>query len=160
MGNTRFYSVVAMTGALMLACIIPWSADARQQRSKPIILAQSLVNEAHSNHAEATEIGIVVVGAKGCSNIASTDSGDIGEKCERGDSDPIHTGKPYVEKEKDDFDVSLPLHDLSGKLVGAIGIELKAEPGKTQSDIVEQAKKIAGEIERKIPSKAALMKAG
>ncbi|HVB36493.1 MAG TPA: PDC sensor domain-containing protein [Candidatus Acidoferrales bacterium] len=121
-------------------------------------MAQKLVEETHAQHPEATEIGIVTVSAKGCRTIASTDKGDIGEKCEADDSAPIRTGKPYVEKEKDGYDVSLPLHDAAGKAIGAVGIEFKLETGQTAANMTEKAKQIAGQMEKQIPSKAALSK--
>jgi sensor histidine kinase regulating citrate/malate metabolism len=121
-------------------------------------IAQRLVEDTHAQHPEATEIGIVTVSARGCRTIASTDSKDIGEKCEADDSAPMKTGKPYVEKEKDGYDISLPLHDASGKAIGAVGIEFKLEAGQTAANMTEKAKQIAGEMEKQIPSKAALSK--
>ncbi len=131
-------------------------AQTAKQPAKSV--AQKLVEDTHAQHPEATEIGIVTVSAKGCRTIASTDKGDIGEKCETDDSAPIRTGKPYVEKEKDGYDVSLPLHDATGKAIGAVGIEFKLEAGQTAANMTEKAKQIAGEMEKQIPSKAALSK--
>ena len=59
-------------------------------------------------------------------------------------------------KEKDGFDVSLPLHDSSGKIIGAVGIGFKSAPGQTEASVTEQARKIAAEMEVRIPSKAKL----
>lgn len=68
----------------------------------------------------------------------------------------MQTGKPFVEKEKDGFDVSLPLQDMSGKVVGSVGIEIAPKAGQTQEDALQQAQAIASEIEKGIPSKASL----
>ena len=68
----------------------------------------------------------------------------------------MRTGKPFVEKERDGYDVSLPLHDAAGNAIGAVGIDLKLEAGQTKASVIEQAKKIAGEMEKQISSKAAL----
>ena len=119
-------------------------------------LAQKLVNEAHAKHPEASEIGIATIGSKGCTTIASTDKKDIGEKCEAEDSEPIRTGKPHVDKEGKNFDVTLPLRDQSGKTVGSVGIELPPKSGETQADVVKRVQGIAKEIEAGIPSKASL----
>src|SRR5258708_15949406 len=86
--------------------------------------AQKLVEATRMKHAEADEIGISATTRHGCLGIASTDKGDIGEKCEKDDVEAMQTGKPFVEKEKDGFDVSLPLHDLTGKLIGVVGTGL------------------------------------
>lgn len=120
-------------------------------------MAQKLVEDTHAQHPEATEIGIVTLSARGCRTMASTDRKDIGEKCEAEDSAPIKTGKPYVEKEKDGYDISLPLHDAAGKAIGAVSIEFKLEAGQTAAKMTEKAEQIAGEMEKQIPSKAALM---
>jgi hypothetical protein len=61
-----------------------------------------------------------------------------------------------VEKEKDGFDVSLPLHDSTGQLIGVVGIGFKAAAGQTEASVTEEAHKIASEMELQIPSKAKL----
>lgn len=136
--------------------VVPSLARAGQESAKPKILAQKLVDETHAKHPETSEIGIVIIGAKGCTNIASTDKGDVGEKCEKDDSEPIRTDKVYVEREKTSFDVSLPLHDSSGQLVGSVGIELRPKANETQAEVVKDAQAIAKEMEGPIQSKASL----
>jgi hypothetical protein len=127
-----------------------------QPQTKSSTLAQKLVADTHAKHPEAAEIGIAVVGANGCTTIASTDKSEIAEKCEKEDAEPIRTGKPFVEKEGKNLDVTLPLHDASGKIVGSVGIELPAKPGQSQDDVVHQAQSIAKEMEPSIASKASL----
>ena len=149
----RIAGIVAF--GICFACAVT-TAQTAAHRTKS--MAQKLVEDTHAQHPEATEIGIVTVSAKGCRTIASTDKGDIGEKCEAEDSAPMKTGKPYVEKEKDGYDISLALHDASGKTIGAVGIEFKLQAGQTAANMTEKAKQIAGEMEKQIPSKAALSK--
>jgi len=139
-------------------CLASAMTMAQTARHPAKNMAQKLVEDTHAQHPEATEIGIVTVSAKECRTIASTDKGDIGEKCEADDSAPIRTGKASVGKESDGYDVSLPLHDSTGKAIGAVGIEFKLEAGQTKASVTEQAKKIEGEMEKQIPSKAALTK--
>jgi hypothetical protein len=109
-----------------------------------------------SKYLEADEIGISALSSHGCRTIASTDSGDIGEACEKDDSEPMRTGKPYVEKEKDGFDISVPLHDSAGKLIGTVGIGFKPHAGQSEAALVDQARKIASEMETQLSSKAKL----
>ena len=144
---------IAAFGVCVASAVTPAQTA---QRTKS--MAQKLVEDTHAQHPEATEIGIVTISARGCRTIASTDSKDIGEKCEADDSAPMKTGKPYAEKEKDGYDISLPLHDATGKAIGAVGIEFKLEAGQTAASMTERAKQIAGEMEKQIPSKAALSK--
>ncbi len=129
---------------------------AQTTASKGMSFAQKLVEATRMKHAEADEIGISTTTRRGCIGIAATDKSDIGEKCEKDDVEPMHTGKPFVEKEKDGFDVSLPLHDSTGKLISVVGIGFKAAAGQTEASVTEQAQKIASEMEAQIPSKAKL----
>ncbi|MHB8486368.1 MAG: PDC sensor domain-containing protein [Candidatus Acidiferrales bacterium] len=157
--SMQFVGVVRILAMAALGiCLLPALASAQGMTHMGKSFAQKLVEQTHAQHPEATEIGIVTMSARGCRTIASTDKGDIGEKCEADDSAPIRTGKPYVEKEKDGYDVSLPLHDATGKAIGAVGIEFKLEAGQTAANMTEKAKRIAGEMEKQIPSKAALSK--
>src|SRR5487761_834548 len=157
--SMQFANVVRIFAvAAFGVCLVPALANAQEMNHNGKSFAQKLVEQTHAQHPEATEIGIVTVSARGCRTIASTDSKDIGEKCEAEDSAPMKTGKPYVEKEKDGYDISLPLHDAAGKVIGAVGIEFKLEAGQTAANMTEKAEQIAGEMEKQIPSKAALSK--
>ena len=157
--NQRF---VGVTGLLATALMWAMAAGAQplpRAQTKPRTgrsFAQRLVEATQSKHPEADEVGISAVTSRGWVGIASTDKGDIGEKCEKDDSEPMRTGKPFVEKEKDGFDVSLPLHDASGKIVGSVGVGFKPAAGQTQAAVTQQAEKIAHEMEAQIPSKASL----
>lgn len=154
-----FERVLRIAGiAAFAVCLASAMTMAQAARHPAKSMAQKLVEDTHAQHPEATEIGIVTVSARGCRSIVSTDKGDIGEKCEAEDSAPMKTGKPNVEKEKDGYDISLPLHDASGKAIGALGIEFKLEASQTATNMSEKAKQIAGEMKKQISSKAALSK--
>lgn len=144
---------IVVFAAILGMFAIP-SITAGQSRGN--YLAQKLVDDAHAKHPEATEIGIAIIGSNGCSTIASTDKKDVGEKCEAGDSEPIRTGKPHVEKEGKTFDVTLPLRDMSAKIIGSVGLELAPKPGEAEAEMVKRAQDIEKEMEQAIPSKASL----
>jgi cell division septation protein DedD len=159
--SQRIRTLIILTGtALLVALLIsllPVLASAQAKKAPAgKSFAQKLVEATQAKHPEADEVGISAVTRRGCFGIASTDKSDIGEKCEKDDSEPMRTGKPFVEKEKDGFDVSLPLHDSTGKIIGAVGIGFKPAPGQTEASVTEQAQKIAAEMEAQIPSKAKL----
>jgi len=139
-----------------LAAVLPGLASAQIKGQKGKTFAQKLVETTKANHPESDEIGISANTDHGCVGIASTDKTDIGGKCEKEDAEPMHTGKPVVEKEKDGFDVSLPLHDSTGKIIGTVGVGFKSVSGQTKASVTEQALKIAAEMEPRIPSKAKL----
>lgn len=148
----------AAFGAAMLFGSAPAFARGQANAPKGSLFAQKLVESTQAKHPEADEVGISTMTKRGCVGIASTDKSDIGEKCEKGDVEPMHTGKPFVEKEKDGFDVSLPLHDSTGKLIGTVGIELKPVAGQTEASATQLAQKIATEMEAQIHAKAELFK--
>lgn len=158
----RIQFPITATGPTLAAalCLALFSVPASAQAAVPTgkIFAQRLVEATQAKHPEADEIGISATTTRGCLGVASTDKSDIGEKCEADDIKPMQTGKPFVEKEKDGFDVSLPLHDANGKTVGVVGVGFKAAPGQTEASVTELARKIAAEMAPQIPSKAALFK--
>jgi iron complex outermembrane receptor protein len=139
-----------------LIAVMPAAASA-QTRQARTTFAQNLVEATHAKHPEADEIGIITNTPKGCFGIASTDKTDVGEKCEAEDMKPLKTGRPFVAKEGAGFDVSVPLHDATGKSVGALGIEFKAAPGQTEASVTASALKIESEMAAQIPSKAKLL---
>jgi hypothetical protein len=142
---------------ITLTCILPALASAQKAAPKAKSLAQKLVEATQAKHSELDEVGISTTTASGCSGIASTDKSDIGEKCEKDDLAPMQTGKPFVEKEKDGYDVSVPLHDSTGKIIGTLGIGFKPVAGQTEASVTAQAQRIAAEMEAQIPSKAKLL---
>jgi len=150
------YAGMALLAAL-LAGPMPSAIAAQTKSQLEKSFAQKLVVATQANHHESDEISISADTSRGCIGIASTDKSDIGGKCEKEDSEPIRTGKPVVEKEKDSFDVSLPLHDSSGTLIGAAGVGFKPAPGQTEASVTVQALKIVAEMEKLIPSKDKLL---
>lgn len=149
-------SILAAVLTLAILGLSPVLASAQAMTHKGKIFAQKLVEATQAEYSEVDEIGISTTTRSGCIGIASTDRSGIGEKCEKDDVEPMHTGKPYVEKEKDGFDVSLPLHDSAGRLIGVVGIGFKPAAGQTEASVVQQARKIASEMEAQIPSKTKL----
>ena len=150
--NSTPWKKPVILGALCLLTGVGISIAGPAQES----LAQHLVTTTMSAHPELTEIGISVHSTHGCHSIASTDAGDVGERCETGDLRVMRTSRPYAVKENDGFDVSVPLHDVSGKLIGSLAIEFRLQSGETNRSVIAEASKIAREMEAQIPSKASL----
>ncbi|MHB8652869.1 MAG: hypothetical protein ACYDA9_03220 [Terriglobia bacterium] len=149
---TGVFQLVAL--AIVVALVLPAYLSASKPKAKT--RAQRLVEDTLQEHPETDEIGISVRSSRGCSTIASTDKSDIGEACEKDDLEPIRTGKPYVEKERDGYDVSVQLRDEHGQIVGSVGVGFKQAPGQTQAKAVEDAVQISKEMTAHIASKAAL----
>lgn len=149
---------LAFVAAFATFCLAPCLSLAVQNGNRTTKnFAQKLVEDAHARHPDTTEIGISMRSARGCTTVASTDQTDIGEKCEKDDLAPMTTGKPYVEKERDGFDVSVPLRDAAGRLVGALGVEFRPEPHQSRAEVTGRAQKIASEMAAQISSKMRLL---
>ncbi len=108
-------------------------------------------------HPEITglEVAATKSDQEGCKTIAATEAKEVGEKCDKDEFTAIKTNKPFVEKEKDEFDVTLPLHDSSGKVMATAGMDFKAA-GQSKQTVTRQAKAIAAELEKRFTAKEQL----
>jgi hypothetical protein len=156
----RIVSLTALALILVatvgLLCV-PSFASKRAPTPRPKIFAQKLVDEVASKHPDVTGVELSVRSSTGCSTIAASDPKDIGEKCDKDELEPMRTGQPSVEKEGKEFDVTMPLHDTSGQIIGTVGLDIKAEPGQHKASAIERAKKIVQEFEAQIQSTAMLL---
>ena len=120
--------------------------------------AQNLVDLLAQTHSEiaALELSATPPDQRLCVTIAATDAKDLGEKCDEDEATAMKTGEPFVEHEPDGFDVTAPLHDVTGKLIGALGIDFKPQPGQTKADVLKLTAGLLNEVEQQIPSKAFL----
>ena len=137
---------------LTLALIVLASANAAEIR------AQQVVAEIKAAHPEITGLELAASRSEqeGCKTIAATDVKEIGEKCDKDELTAMKTNQPFVEKEKDEFDATLPIHDAAGKIIGTVGMDFKAGPGQTKETVTRQAKQIAAELEKRITAKEQL----
>lgn len=140
---------VALVG--LMAAGLAWAGAPR-----PHAFAQKLVDQLQAAHPEFSEIGIsAIIAGSGCQGIASTDKSDIGEKCEADDAAPIRTGRESIGSEGKNLDISLPVHDASGKLVGAVGIE--TAPGADREATLRKVRAAVHAMEKQISSHAQLI---
>ena len=135
---------------LALIALVPVHADE--------IRAQKAVTEVKAAHPEITGLELAATRSEqeGCKTIAATEVREIGEKCDKDEFTAMKTNQPFVEKEKDEFDATVPFHDSAGKIIGAVGMDFKAGPGQTIETVTRQAKQIASELEKRITSKQQL----
>lgn len=145
---------------LLVGCFWARAANLRAvaQVSAHRIVAQQLLEDALKLHPEvsALELSTTPPGKHECVTVASTDPKELNEKCEKEESLPMHTGKPFVEKEKDGYDVTVALEDLTGKIIGAVGMDFKPKTNQQQAEVVKMAEGIARELKEQIPDKARL----
>lgn len=122
--------------------------------------AQQLVDELAARHPDVVRIGMHVTPPNKADNIiiACNVPERIGQKSDPEDLKAMNSGQPVVMKEGENFDVTLPLHNASGKAIGAIGLTFKPLPGENEKDAARRAQAIAHEIERQIASTSQLFK--
>src|SRR5262249_21846929 len=85
---------------------------------------------------------------------------DVGEKCDDDELGPIRTGRPDIEppSRKDPiYDITQALHDPTGAVIGAAGMDLRPEPGASRETTLQHARFLLRELESRISSKADLL---
>lgn len=129
-------------------------SGAKATASRDTILAQKLVDELVARHPGLVRVGLHLTPPSSQDNIivACNVKGRIGRKSDPEDLQAIKSQTPVVLKEEGNFDVTLPLHDAAGKVVGAIGLTFKPERNESDSDATERARRLAREIEKQITS--------
>jgi hypothetical protein len=142
-------------GILMGGVLINLPLNAQPKMTQ----AQNLVDLITKKHPEITglELAVTPAGRQNCVTIAATDPKDLREECDRDEAVALKTLKPFVEHEPDGFDVTAPLHDANGNLIGTLGIDFKPQAGQTKAGILKRTTDILKEVERQIPSKAFLL---
>lgn len=134
----------------------PQTARAQKQGET---YAQRLVNDFVRRHSEVTAVELAIISDRGCATLAATDPKDVGEKCDDDEKGPIRTGQPDVEApSKDDpvYDITQALHDSAGRLIGAVGMDIKPNAAPDRAGVLARAKALLQELEAQIPSKEKL----
>ncbi len=118
------------------------------------IYAQRLVEELAARHSDLVRIGMHVTPPGKPDNIiiASNVPEKLGHKSDPEDLQAMNTGQPVVLKEGENFDVTLPLHDAAGKIIGAIGLTFRPRAGENKTDAAQHARAMAREVEKRIAS--------
>jgi hypothetical protein len=123
------------------------------------IFAQKVVEEIKAAHPEITGLEVAAIKpGKGCQTIAATEAKEIGQKCDKDELTARKTNRPFVEQEKTEFDVTLPIHDPAGKIIATAGMDFKLEAGRTKETVVGEALKIGAELERRLTSERELFR--
>lgn len=152
--------LISGAALLLLSVAAGGFAAPSQQRGKhPNTYAQQLVDQMVARHAEVKSVELALLSAKGCATVAATAEEDIGEACDLDENTPMKSGKPYVEtptKNDPVYDITQALHDASGRLIGAVGMDI-APAGRSRKAVVGQAEAVLQEMERLIPSKEKLL---
>jgi hypothetical protein len=155
--QTNRYMIAAP--ACLLLALMPGMAAGPKRGKRPNTYAQQLVDRMVAQHPHVKSVELALLSSKGCATVAATAPEDIGEACDNDENTPMKTSKPFVEApSKDDpvYDITQALHDASGQLIGAVGMDI-APAGRSRADVVAQAAAVLGEMEGSIPSKEKLV---
>lgn len=155
---TRVGSQLMKNGAARIAFLFAFAAAcARAQGSATY--AQKVVEEVKAVHPEITGLELAgIKSGKDCQTIAATEIAEIGQKCDKDELSARKTNRPYVEQEKTEFDVTLPIHDSDGNVIATAGMDFKLEAGRTKETVVREALKVGSELERKLTSESDLFR--
>jgi len=124
------------------------------------IAAQRLVDEFVGTHPELAGLELALLVGADCRTVAATAREDVGEKCDGDELGPIRTGRPDIEppsKKDPVYDITQALHDPTGAIIGAAGMDLKPEPGATREATIGHARQLLAELENRITSKERLL---
>jgi hypothetical protein len=96
--------------------------------------AQNMVDEIKAAHPEITSLELAAKTPAGCQTIAATEANEVGAKCDKDELTAWKTNRPFVEQEKDEVDVTMPVHDAAGKVIGTAGMDFKTETRPDESE--------------------------
>jgi hypothetical protein len=122
--------------------------------------AQRLVDETLAAHRELIILAMHVTPPGRSDNvILASNIGRIGKPADEDDLSVIRTGKAKQEVNStgDRFEVELPLHDVAGKPIGALGVVFPYQKDEDQAALQEKAEQVRDEMARRIPSVARLV---
>jgi hypothetical protein len=143
----------------LVVLVMSLAARPVRAQKQPETYAQRLVNDFVRRHSEVTGVELAIITDRGCATLAATDPKDVGEKCDDDEKGPIRTGQPDVEapsKSDPVYDITQALHDSAGRLIGAVGMDIKPEAGPDRAAVIARAKALLQELEAQIPSKEKL----
>lgn len=148
-----------------MAAAIALSAPVAAHAQGGETYAQQLVDRTVAGYGDVSNVELSVLGPdSSCATLAATErKRDVGESCDEDEWDPIHTGRPDVEAPRPDdpvYDITLALHDASGRLIGAVGLDIAPSTSGGESAAVARAEEILHVLEGQIPSKAKLYERG
>jgi hypothetical protein len=146
-------------GAILLATGIAVALPAPGGLSSKIY-AQQLVDEVLIRHPEVLLIGMHVTPPGETDNvIIASNFGRLRKKADEDDVGVIRTGhsKAELNAAKTRFAVELPLHDLGGNTIGALGLNFAYKDGDDRQSLEHNAETIRNELKRRTADAANLV---
>lgn len=147
------FSALAMCLMTLFAVATPEAIADTARPGRPT-LAQTLADQLAKDNPDLVRVGLHVTPPGTSANliVASNVAAKVGRKSDPEDLKAMRTGKAVVLREGENFDVTLPLHDASGRVIGAVGLTLKPGADPRERAAAERALVLAKGLERQIPS--------
>ena len=116
------------------------------------ITAQNVVDDIAARHPELRmlEIAATRPDTGECRTIAATTVKAVGRKCDGDELALMKSDKVAVDKEKEGFDATVPLHDGSRAVIAIANMTFRAVQGQSRATIIRQAQHIAAELEKRL----------
>jgi hypothetical protein len=138
--------------------LVPWAlcvllSVPAMAESQPSTYAQHLVDRTLAKHADVLVLALHVTPPKSKENvIIASNIGRIGKAADADDLAVIRTGRAKLEVNQagDRFEVELPLLDVSGDRIGALGVVFPFKAGDDKTARQKQAEQIRDELKRRI----------
>jgi hypothetical protein len=149
--NERAQRILAIAAIISALLVGSKTAIAAGEKT----MAQKALEEVAVAHPEIAGLELAASRStkQSCSTVAATDSKEIGEKCDKDEFTVMRTNRAFIEEEKDGFDITMPLHDSLGKIIGTVGMDFKPETGQTRATVTAKANQVASELEKRLKSK-------
>jgi len=148
--------------ALVLLAILAASA-VHAQAGAPLpvkIYAQELVDRTVAQHPDLRAVMLHVTPPNAADNVVIASSiGRIGKPADNDDLDVISTGKTRIAMDRGNkrIEVELPLHDVGGQTIGALGLVWRYPVGGNHDEFERIAGTIRDALARRILNLANLM---
>jgi hypothetical protein len=146
-------------GAVLLAAGLAVALPASARLSTKIY-GQELVDELLTRHPEVLLIGLHVTPPGEADNvIIASNFGRLGKKADEDDLRVIRTGYSKAEPNaaKTRFAVELPLEDMDGNTIGALGLNFNYKDGDDRQSLERSAGAIRDELKRRTADAANLL---
>ena len=153
---------LSRSGALIIVWAVTMTTAAAQQSADPEAqspaptMAQHLVDEFVRTHKLVSAVELALDSAGTCKTFGATDRSDVGLPCDADEKGPMRTGKPDIAKPTQAdpvYDITQALHDTSGHLIGAVGMDIPPAPGQDEAAVLSVAQGLLRKLEAQIPSK-------
>ena len=152
-----------MRASILLAIILilSWAAPSHAQTAIPVkSYGQELVDRLLAKNPDLLVVAMhVATPALPGYPIVASNIGRYGKPADDDDMRVVNTGRANLEPSHDQkrFEVELPMRDVTGKTIGALGLVFKYKPGDDRRALEKKGTAIRDALQRRVISPATLV---